>query len=140
MTRFTRRTTLKLAAGGAALLAVGAACQTDSTAPKVDEVRIEPAELPPDGNPFHSEDGRFFLFQNEREPIALYARCTHRSCLIGWQDEDGEFRCPCHGSRFDRSGAVLAGPAERPLERMAVEQLEDGALVVHTDERFTGER
>jgi len=139
MTRLTRRATLKLAAGGAALLAVGAACQTDSTAPEVDEVRIGPADLPsPDGGPFHSEDGRFYLFQDGTEPLALYARCTHRSCLIGWEDDGGEFHCPCHGSRFDRAGAVLQGPAERPLERMVVEQLEDGSLLVHTDERFPG--
>lgn len=132
----TRRATLKLAAGGAALLAVGAACQTDSAAPKVDEVQVGAGELPePGGAPFHSEDGRFYLFQDGTEPLALYARCTHRSCLIGWESDANEFHCPCHGSRFDRAGLVLNGPAERPLEHMAVERLADGTLVVHTDER-----
>ena len=29
--------------------------------------------------------------------------------------------CPCHGSRFDRRGRVLTGPAERALERLDVE-------------------
>lgn len=140
MTRLTRRATLRLAAGGAALMAIGAACQTDNTAPEVDEVQVDPGDIPTaSGAPFHSEDGRFFLFQDAAEPLALYSRCTHRSCLINWEGDEDEFHCPCHGSRFDRSGAVLAGPAERPLERMTVEQLEDGSLLVHTDERYSGE-
>ncbi len=140
MTDLTRRATLKLAAGGAALLAIGAACQTDSTAPEVDEVRVEPGEIPPaSGAPFHSEEGRFYLFDDGAETLALYARCTHRSCLIGWEADADEFRCPCHGSRFDRVGDVVGGPAERPLERMTVERLEGGALLVHTDERTSGD-
>ncbi|CAN5670083.1 hypothetical protein BH23CHL2_BH23CHL2_31560 [soil metagenome] len=138
MIRLTRRATLKLAAGGATLIALGAACQTDSTAPDVDEVQIPAGEIPElDEAPFHSEAGKFFLL-NAGEPIALYARCTHQSCLIRWEDGDGEFHCPCHGSRFDRQGRVVQGPAERPLERMAVEQLNDGGVVVHTDERRPG--
>ena len=120
-------------------MALGAACQTDSTAPKVDEVRVGLDELPDQtGEPFHSEDGRFYLFQDEDEPIALYARCTHRSCLIRWEDDDGEFHCPCHGSRFDRAGAVVEGPAERSLDRMNVDQMEDGSVVVLTGERYSG--
>ena len=138
MTRLTRRQTLRLAAGGAALMALSAACQTDRTAPEVDEVRVEAGEIPgPDAAPLHSESGKFFLV-NTGEPLALYSRCTHQSCLIRWEDGDGEFHCPCHGSRFDREGLVVQGPAERPLERMAVEQLGDGALLVRTDQRRPG--
>jgi Rieske Fe-S protein len=139
MSRLTRRTTLKLAASGAVVMAIGAACQTDSAAPKVDEVRVGPEELPDRASaPFHSMDGRFYLFLRENEPIALYTRCTHRSCLVRWENDDSEFQCPCHGSRFDRDGLVINGPAERPLERMTVEQMEDGSVVVFTGERYSG--
>ena len=136
MRRLTRRATLKLAAGGAALMAVGTACQTDATAPKVDEVRLSLTDIPEsDSAPFHSDEGRFYLVQADAQPVALFARCTHRSCLVAWENDDGEFKCPCHGSRFDRVGAVIQGPAERQLERMRVERLDDGSLIVHTGER-----
>jgi Rieske Fe-S protein len=46
---------------------------------------------------------------------ALTAVCTHEACTItGFQSS--AFVCPCHGSRFDTSGAVINGPATRGLQ------------------------
>lgn len=43
---------------------------------------------------------------------------------------NGELECCWHGARFDcRSGAVLRGPAEHPLVRFDVQEI-DGALWV----------
>jgi cytochrome b6-f complex iron-sulfur subunit len=135
MTRISRREVLRLASGGVALAAIGASCETDGAAPKVEEVRVAPGEIPASGaDPLHSNPGRFYLL-NDNQPLALYARCTHRGCLIEWDGEEDGFRCPCHGSRFDRVGQVVNGPAERPLERMRVVPQPDGGLLVQTRER-----
>ena len=47
---------------------------------------------------------------------ALSARCTHSGCVV----PAGGAACPCHGSRFDLTGAVLQGPATTPLARYPI--------------------
>ncbi len=64
------------------------------------------------------------------EYYARPAVCTHLGCIANWKTEEGMIACPCHGSRFDREGNVVAGPAPRPLPRFAMSLDDHGALVV----------
>lgn len=79
--------------------------------------------------------GAALVFRQERLAViregdgyrALSLVCTHLGCTVSVTQEG--MVCPCHGSRFDRQGKVLTGPAERPLTRLAVE-IEGDVLVV----------
>ena len=57
---------------------------------------------------------------------SLYAfddACTHMGCSLGKGKLEGTtVTCPCHGSQFDvTSGAVIRGPAQRPVRSRSVE-------------------
>lgn len=47
------------------------------------------------------------------------AVCTHTGCLLN-EIADGTINCPCHGSKFSLDGAVVNGPATKPLETVAI--------------------
>lgn len=60
-------------------------------------------------------DGQTFL--------ALSGICTHQGCTVDAGAHG--FRCPCHGSSYDRQGRVVTGPAPDDLPRYRVELRQD---------------
>jgi cytochrome b6-f complex iron-sulfur subunit len=61
---------------------------------------------------------------------ALSAVCTHLGCITEWRADDNLIACPCHGSKFNREGIKVAGPAPRPLPHLSVQLSPDGQIVV----------
>jgi Rieske Fe-S protein len=61
--------------------------------------------------------------------VAFSQKCTHLGCVVYWEARRGQLLCPCHDGVFDgRDGRVVAGPPQRPLERIAVEVRSDGMV------------
>lgn len=89
---------------------------------------------------------RLYLFREGTAFHAISAVCTHLGCTVKYApykhkeqqtvrkltfEASGEFRCPCHGSKFYGEGTNYAGPAPRPLSWHPVElSAAEGQLVV----------
>jgi cytochrome b6-f complex iron-sulfur subunit len=81
-------------------------------------------------------EGKFYLTRlSSGGFLALDRTCTHLGCTLPWDANEGCFRCPCHASSFDMSGAVLAPPAARPLDLYPV-RIENGIVKVDTAQRI----
>jgi glycine/D-amino acid oxidase-like deaminating enzyme/nitrite reductase/ring-hydroxylating ferredoxin subunit len=77
-----------------------------------DEVPVDEARTVPDG------PGKKGVYRDSAGRLhAVSLRCTHLGCLLRFNGAERSWDCPCHGSRFDVDGAVLEGPATRPLPR-----------------------
>ena len=93
--------------------------------------KIGPPEYYPPGSVTLNKEQKVFVVRaKEGYFYALSAVCTHLGCIANWKAEDGIVACPCHGSKFDRGGNVIAGPAPRPLPRFAMSIDDQGQLVV----------
>ena len=75
--------------------------------------------VPPDGGA---------VIKEGLAPIAVYrepdgtlhrmsAVCVHLGCIVRWNATERSWDCPCHGSRYDRFGTVMNGPANSNLPR-----------------------
>lgn len=73
-----------------------------------------------------------FVVQPERGVFrAFSAVCTHAGCQVGFEQAQEQFVCPCHGAVFDAAtGAVIQGPATRPLESIPLALGANGELYV----------
>jgi len=45
------------------------------------------------------------------------SKCPHLGCGVNWNEETGQFDCPCHASSFSAQGELLGGPAPRDLDQ-----------------------
>lgn len=66
----------------------------------------------------------------EDKVCAFSAVCTHNGCTVAYDSAQKVFLCPCHGAAFDPANhaQVLQGPANRPLDEVAV-KIEKGYVV-----------
>lgn len=100
--------------------------------------------------PSFLEDKRVFIFRQKNTFHAISAVCTHLGCTVKMQrlnqpkkvtvggreiEEQAEFACPCHGSKYYGDGTNYSGPAPRPLDYYKLElSPDDGQLIVDASE------
>lgn len=99
---------------------------------------LEPSSFgPPEDHPIGTvaKKGRVVLFRDAGGFWAVTAVCTHLGCQPAFDPKRNMFVCPCHGSRFDAEGRVLAGPATESMSLATLRIDSQGALVAHPKEK-----
>jgi cytochrome b6-f complex iron-sulfur subunit len=71
-----------------------------------------------------------YLIRAQEGFFALSAICTHLGCLTTWKPELNQIACPCHGSKFNRDGQKIEGPAPKPLPWLRTWVSDEGDLMV----------
>ena len=72
------------------------------------------------------------VVQDPNIPNTLHAFepiCTHQGCEVDWRKREKNIFCSCHGSTFNSDGAVIRGPASRPLKSYPV-KIEGESILV----------
>jgi len=88
-------------------------------------LRVAKADIPA-GGALVFRKSRVAIARQGDDLYALSLVCTHLGCTVNVTTKD--LICPCHGSIFSHRGEVSKGPADRPLERLAVK--DDGEFIV----------
>ncbi len=75
-------------------------------------------EITPNNGAIMVEAGRkIAVYRDERGSLhRRSAVCPHLGCIVGWNPASSTWDCPCHGSRFDRFGAMFNGPSPKDLD------------------------
>jgi len=76
-----------------------------------------------------SEKAVYVLKDAGGKTRVLSAVCPHLGCSIAWNDEKGQFICPCHNGRFARDGTLVSGPPPRGMDELD-SNVQDGRLRV----------
>jgi cytochrome b6-f complex iron-sulfur subunit len=79
-------------------------------------------------------DATYLIVKEDKtlESYGLNAVCTHLGCVVPWSAPNNKFMCPCHGSQYAPTGAVVRGPAPLPLALAHCDVAEDGKIMFST--------
>jgi Rieske Fe-S protein len=86
--------------------------------------------------PIPAADGVSIDKENEvilvRWKSAIYAfalSCPHQNTALRWQEQDKQFQCPKHHSKYRPDGTFIEGRATRGMDRYAVSTATTGVVV-----------
>ena len=130
----SRRAVLRGGAVGAVMMALPLGCASSTPTPgpipagNVADVRVDSLQVVPGEH--------VFLARDTNGLYAMTQVCTHQGQLVSilTVGQATVLHCYGHGSEFTTNGAVVTGPATRPLEHLRVDLASDGTITVQGDQ------
>lgn len=78
----------------------------------------------------YAYSGNIIIIRSGDESYLAFSKiCTHQGCTVTFNSAENELPCPCHGSVFSTSGAVLEGPATSSLKKYTVKKEGDSLKI-----------
>jgi nitrite reductase/ring-hydroxylating ferredoxin subunit len=74
-------------------------------------------------------DSQVILVRYQQKVYAFNLSCPHQNTALKWHQEDTQFQCPKHHSRYRPDGVFISGRATRGMDRFGVRH-EGGNIVV----------
>ncbi len=90
--------------------------------------------LPATDGALIDKDNQIILVRYEQKVYAFNLSCPHQNTALRWHEEDGQFQCPKHHSRYRPDGVFISGRATRSMDRFGLRR--DGATVVVDVDKF----
>lgn len=88
-------------------------------------------------------DNQVILVRYQNHVYAFNLSCPHQHTALRWRDEDQQFQCPKHHSKYQPDGTFISGRATRSMDRYGVRKDGDAVVVdldvlYHDDKDHTG--
>jgi len=141
--RPTRRSFLNYILGGGVLATIGAIVYPairfimppPSGEANVSQLKLPFARSDIEADPARAKTFKFgrtmgiIVLTDSGELRAMAATCTHLDCTVQHRPDLGIIWCSCHNGRYDLEGNNISGPPPRPLERYAVNEVDEDIFV-----------
>ena len=110
--------------GGPTPSAAGPSASASGGTPATGKALVAAADVPVGGgkevtDPTSGEQV-WVLQLDAGQYTALNSKCPHQGCAVSFVSKSGGFQCPCHGSKFSSTGALVSGPATTGLTSVPV--------------------
>lgn len=123
-----RRTFLKhagLAALGALIMvgmppALAASMVPTATSPRRRVGRNPSYPIPAQDGVQIDKDNQVILVRWKNSVYAFNLSCPHQNTALHWHQDDAQFQCPKHHSKYQPDGTFISGRATRNMDRFSV--------------------
>ena len=85
------------------------------------------------------KENALILARHEGKVYAFSLACPHQNTAIRWHEDENQFECPKHHSKYRPDGTFIEGRATRGLDRYDVKK-DGGNVVVDFDKLYEEKR
>ena len=85
------------------------------------------------------KDNEVILVRWQNAVYAFALACPHQNTALHWEEDNKQFQCPKHHSKYRPDGTFIEGRATRGMDRFAIAKSANG-LTVDIDKLFEQEQ